>query len=274
MQKQIAVHREADSALAPPVTEAPRLELAAAPAPKPHEWRGWAHALAQGLGQLIVQKPRTVTLRFGLVRTPEELAAVGAMRLRVYQAKLPYLLQELSENGLDAYDAHSFIFAIWHGNQVVATIRATRYPYETSKYVPESDLAQWLGKRWNTKYLEWGRLLVETTSGVNRLTPAIITYAAVYLHASTGYRHYFGYTRPHVRSSFGKFQVRTDALTFRIPARGEHSYQLLKGSFLYNVLYELPRWLSSFATQIGQRIAQRAGARRLSPPPSPKADQS
>ncbi|MBM7113756.1 hypothetical protein [Archangium primigenium] len=215
----------------------------------------------QGLLNLIVQKPRAVTLRLGVARTPEELAAVGALRLRVYQDKLPYLLQELSDTGTDAYDAQSFVFAIWRGSQAVATLRATRYPYETLRYVPEAELAGWLKKGWDTHFVEWGRLVVERTEGINRLAPALLCCAGMYLRANTAYRHYFAYTRPQVRQqSLGGFRTDKDALTFRIPSRGEHHYTLAKGNFLRTLLFEGPRWAGAFLKKMGQRM------RRTSPP--------
>jgi hypothetical protein len=205
----------------------------------------WVHALLQGLANFVVQKPRAEKLRFGLVKNPEELAAVGQMRLRVYQAKLPYLLRELSEDGTDSYDANSFVFAVWRGAQVVATIRATRYPYETLRYVPEPELSRWLERGWNTDYLEWGRLLVDTTPGINRLTPAMLTYAGLHLFWLTAYRKYFGYSKPQVRRAFGGFRLGQDSLSFKIPHRGDHSYLLLKGDFLAGVVFAAPRWLGA-----------------------------
>jgi hypothetical protein len=203
------------------------------------------HSLSEAVANLVVQKPRSERLRFGLVREPEELAAVGRMRLRVYQAKLPYLLQELSADGTDAYDAHSFVFAAWRGDKVVATVRATRYPYETLRYVPEQEFSQWLQDGWNTDYLEWGRLLVDTSEGLNRVTPALITYAGLHLHWLTPYRKAFGHTRPHAKRSFDLFRMDVSSLTFRIPHRGEHSYLLVKGDLLNNVIFAVPRWLGA-----------------------------
>jgi hypothetical protein len=207
----------------------------------------WVHAVAQGLANCVVQKPRTETLRFGLVKTPEELAAVGRMRLRVYRAKLPYLLQELAEDGTDAHDAHSFVFAAWREEQVVATFRATRYPYETLRYVPEPELSGWLAEGWNTDYIEGGRLLVDAGPGINRLTPALITYGGLYVNWLTPYRKFFGYSRPHVHRAFDGFLMEKSPLSFQIPHRGTHSYVLLKGDFRKGVAHATPRWLASVA---------------------------
>jgi hypothetical protein len=207
------------------------------------------HALAQEVANAVVQKPREETLRFGLVTEPDELAEVGRLRLRVYQQKLPYLLQELSAEGLDGHDAHSFIFAAWRGDRMVASLRATRYPYETLRYVPEQALASWMGEGWKTDYLEGGRLLVDTTQGLNRVTPALVSYVGLYLHGLTAYRKFFGYARPKSRRSFGGFLMEQHSLHFRIPTRGEHSYTLFKGEFLKGVLFEAPRWLGALATR-------------------------
>ncbi|HEX5752704.1 MAG TPA: hypothetical protein VFZ09_41250 [Archangium sp.] len=245
--EQLAASFEVVNEVLPSQGAARSLRAIAAPGREPGLRERWVHAFAQGAAHLVVQKPRSETLRFGLVREPEEFAAVGRMRLRVYGAKLPYLLKELSPEGMDAYDAHSFIFATWWKDRVVATVRTTRYPYETLRYVPEPALSSWMKEGWDTDFLEWGRLLVDSTEGFNRLTPALLTYAGLYLHGLTPYRKYFGYARPHGRKSFSGFQLSQNAPSFTIPERGEHAYQLLKGELSREVLFSVPRWLGSLA---------------------------
>lgn len=213
-------------------------------------WERSVHALAQWLANRVVRKPRGETLRFGLVKTPEELAQVGQMRLRVYQSKLPYLLQELSADGTDAYDAHSFVFAVWRGEQVVATLRATRYPFETLRYVPEPELGRWLGGDWKNETLEFGRLLADAGPGFGRLTAAMLSYAGVYVNGLTTYRKCFGYSRPHVHQSFNRFRRDTNPLSFQIPHRGTHAYVLVKTEFLKGLLHAIPGWLAAVAKSL------------------------
>lgn len=239
-----------EEVLRSPSNDAIPLQDLAFPVPRGGLWQRFVHACAHTAANLVVHKPASMKLRFGLVNDTKQLAALGQMRLKWYQAKLPYLLPEFSTNGLDAYDAHSFLFAAWAGDQVVATIRATPYPYETLKYVPETEMSTWLGEGWRTHYLEWGRLLAVSPEGVNRVTPALITYAGLYLFGLTSYGRYFGYTRPKVKKSFGLFLMEENTLQFTIPHRGEHSYLLIKGAFLKGVLFAVPRWLGALARKI------------------------
>lgn len=215
------------------------------------EWVGnrrerLVHAFLEKLANYaVVQKQSPEELRFGLVCERADMVAVGRMRQRVYAVKLPYLLQELAADGTDAFDANSYVFAVWRGDQVVATLRATRYPYETMQHVSESKLSGWLGQGWDSEYIEWGRLLVDRTDGLNRLVPALVTYAGLYVYWLTSYRKYFGYARLKVRPSFGGFLTEQSPFTFQIPRRGEHSYSLMKGEFLRGSLLESPRWLGA-----------------------------
>ncbi len=218
--------------------------------PPPEEgsrWDGRVQALLNPVANSVVRKPRGERLRFRRVRTAEELAAVGRLRLKVYREKLPYLLKELSEDGTDAYDAHSFVFAAWRGEQVVASIRATRYPFETLKYVPEATLGGWLGEGWERLSLEWGRLVADTPPGFGRLTPALLSYAGPYLGCVTPYRTCFGYTRLETRRTFSGFWGDRGDFRFKIPDRGDHDYALSKTDFVSGSLMALPRWLGSMA---------------------------
>lgn len=227
-------------ALPPPRVVAPVPEAAS-------RWERYVHAVLEPMANAVVRRPGGERLRFGLVKTPEEFAAVGRMRLKVYREKLPYLLQELSADGLDAYDARSFVFAAWRGAQVVATLRATRYPFETLNYVPEPQLSHWLGDGWSTHSLEWGRLAADTPQGFSRLSPAMFSYAGPYLACLTPYRKCFGYSRPEVHRAFSGFRGEKNPLRFKIPHRGEHEYVLVKTEFVRGSLLATPRWLGSLA---------------------------
>lgn len=217
----------------------------------PHEaasrWERSVHAVLETVANAVVRKPRAERLRFGLVKTPEELAAVGRMRLKVYREKLPYLLKELAEDGTDGYDAHSFLFAVWRGEQVVASIRATRYPFETLRYVPEPELAGWLGRDWKSDAVEWGRLVADTPEGFRRLTPALLSYGGPYLGCLTSHRQCFGYTRHETQRVYRGFRGQQHPNPFHIPHRGEHAYVLVKTQFLKGTLLAAPRWLGSLA---------------------------
>lgn len=137
----------------------------------------------------------------------------------------------MTQDGIDEFDGHSTIFAAWDGDDPVATLRLTRYPYETLNYVPESYLSQFLGDRWRSEYLEFSRLVVSPNFRSHRVSHALATYAGLKVLTCTGYRKYFGYTTPLVRRLLSMFRFEREVLEFQIPSRGTHSYLLLRGDF-------------------------------------------
>lgn len=197
---------------------------------------------ANYLAKLVVRGP-SPALQFREVSSDRDWERVRELRKRCYPTALPYLVSQLDERGGDPHDRHSFVFAAFLGEQAVATIRATVYPYETLDYVSEAKLAAFLGPGWQTEYIEWGRLLVERRYAGMRLLPALITFAGLRVLALTKYRYYFGYTRPSTRKLIAKFALDGDELEFGIPQRGSHTYSVSKGSFKAALFREMPKWL-------------------------------
>lgn len=180
----------------------------------------------------FTMQPQFRDLRFARVETREQCEQVRQFRKRVYAENLKYMLNQMGESGLDEYDSRSMIFAAWRHDAVAGTIRLTSRPFESEKYIEQASLENFLGENWKHNYLEWSRLLVDTSLKIKGLLAAMTIYAGLYALAYTDYTKYFGYTRNHVRRLFTRFQVKNEALQFYIPSRGEHSYLLLKGSFL------------------------------------------
>jgi len=204
------------------------------------------------LSSLVVTGPERASVRFCEVSTAEDWRRVRELRLRCYPKALPYLVDVLEPDGSDRHDRHSFVYAAFLGDQAVATIRATAYPYETLDHLSEADLHGFLGAGWKTDYIEWGRLLVDDTYAKMRLTPALITYAGLRLLTLTPYRSYFGYTKPHVREMVSRFPIDSDTLRFKIPARGDHDYLMTKGTISSAAVREIPRWLRRISNKMAR----------------------
>jgi N-acyl-L-homoserine lactone synthetase len=180
----------------------------------------------------ILNLPQSVKLRFGKVETKSDWRSVMAFRLKMYDTTVKYMLDELRPDGSDAYDSHSFIFAVWHEELVVGTIRLTPTPFETMQFLTPDQLNSFLGDHSEKSYLEWSRLLIDSSLKINTLLPAMTVYAGLNILATTQYEHYFGYTKPIIRKILSRFQIAEEKIRFSIPNRGDHSYFLLKGNFL------------------------------------------
>lgn len=180
------------------------------------------------LNNLLAQK----NIRISRVISDADMQAVTDLRLKIYENNLPYMINQLNENGQDNYDQCSYIFAAWYENQIAASIRLTPHPYESLTFLPSEKLENFLGSSWQTDYLEWSRLMVDSTLQVKGLMRQLIIYAGIYTLQHTAYTHYFGYARPIVKRLFSGFKLAKEKLVFNIPNRGEHDYELLKGSFI------------------------------------------
>jgi len=215
------------------------------------------------LSSLVVTGVGNQRVRFGEVTTAEDWRRVRELRLRCYPKLLPCLVEMLEPDGSDRHDRHSFVYAAFIGDRAVATMRATRYPFETLEHVSEDDLRGFLGATWKTNFIELGRLLVDDEYAKMRLTPAMITYAGLRLLALTPYRNYFGYTKPHVRSMLSRFPIDKDTLRFKIPACGDFDYLMVKGTFTGAAMREIPRWLRRISGKVTRPHASAAPVQRV-----------
>lgn len=184
------------------------------------------------LNNLLAQK----NIRMARVTTEADIRDVTKLRLKIYESNLPYMISQLSENGQDDYDHRSYIFAAWHENKIAASIRLTPYPFESLTFLPQEKLEMFLGIEWQSDYLEWSRLMVDGSLKVKGLMQQLIIFAGIYTLQHTTYTRYFGYSRPIVRRLFAGFQLAKEKLGFNIPERGEHAYELLKGSFIQDYM--------------------------------------
>ncbi len=210
--------------------------------------------IATAIARRIVVSPHARAATFCEVRTPEMWRDVLSARRRVCTKRLPYLLPDLRDDGGDAYDPHSFLFTLHWNGQIVGSLRATPYPFETQRYLPELRLTAWLGPDYATRYIEWGRLVVDGALPFRQVARALVTYAGLRLLFLTRYRRFFAYMHPRVEPVTRGFLKKTNTLSFRIPHRGSHDYIAFKGNFADELAHGWPRWLGSLLPPLGQRL--------------------
>jgi N-acyl-L-homoserine lactone synthetase len=180
----------------------------------------------------LIAAPRGAgTLSFREATTSEDLQQVYQFRIQQYAGALPYMLDELNDQGVDDFDHHSYTFGAWWNDRVVGSIRLTPHPFETPRYVAEGHLAGFLGEQWRSEYLEWTRLLIDASAPIRRLMPALIVFAGIQALTRTAYRRYFGYASTKVARLFRRFALTESEHRFSIPRRGPHGYVMLKGEF-------------------------------------------
>ena len=185
-------------------------------------------------------------VRFTRVESFHDYQQVMDLRVNIYQKNVPYMLTQISGSGSDEFDHRSYIYAAFYDDTLIASTRLTPFPFETSQYIDENNLSLFLGHHWKNHYLEWSRLLVDTSVKIAGITNALTIYAGLDILLTTHYTHYLGYTRPHVRRVFSKFQLENESLSFTIPNRGEHEYLLLKG----NLMEDFEHFIKRFNVQI------------------------
>lgn len=173
---------------------------------------------------------KSKAIYFSEITTATDFKKIIALRLKLYEQSNPYLLDAL-QNGTDDLESRSVVYAAWIDHEIVATIRLTPHPYETTQFIAAEKLAQFLGENYQHQYLEWSRLLVDPNARNLRVMPALLVYAGMKVLTSTQYTQYFGFTKPIVRKLMRKFSIENESLSFTIPERENNSYLLLKGNF-------------------------------------------
>lgn len=170
-------------------------------------------------------------LHFSVVDSPQKWFQIRQLRLATYVKKLPYMLDVINPDGSDEFDARSVVFGIWYEDRAVATLRVTAGPLEISRYLPESTQRQALPPEKAEQTLEISRLITDPSAPYARLMPALIAYAGLSVCLFTDHDHYIGYSKSNIFKKFDKFMCSADLPSFQIPARGEHYYEVVQGSF-------------------------------------------
>lgn len=188
------------------------------------------HALLSDLANRFVSG-NDEPIKFGIVDTEEKWRLVRALRLKIYNEGGGYLKNLVNEEGVDAYDANSFVFYASHQNRFIGTIRLNRFPFETSEFIEIPRLQEFLGQGWNDQYLEISRLGIDSACGIAGVSNALVVYASLITACSTQYKFYLAYSHPKLRDRVFKFEQHKEMLTFRIPGRRATDYVLFKGVF-------------------------------------------
>lgn len=196
---------------------------------------GWSRALVE---KLLQQAARSVAhaddrraLHFSIVNSARKWQDIRRLRLHTYTHALPYMQRVVNHDGVDAYDARSVVFGAWYGDEAIATVRLTAWPFEMATLLPANEFAELVPDSQRLDTLEFSRLISAKHPHCSRVMPALIGYAGMSLALNTGCRHYIGYTKTAVSRIFSKFMCASALPPFVIPDRGEHTYQVLKGDF-------------------------------------------
>jgi N-acyl-L-homoserine lactone synthetase len=194
-------------------------------------------AFIQGFAKSMIKHPQAHWIQFRNIKTPEEWLQLGAFRKRGYQARKPYMVAELHDDGKDSFDAHGLVYSAWWQDEMVASVRLCPHPFESESLMSRVQLESLLGENYQANYLEWTRLLISEKINMPYLLNALIIYAGMQTLATSHYQHYFGYSSLLVRRLFRQFKLSNDNLGFTIPHRGNHQYVLFKGNFLEDFHY-------------------------------------
>jgi hypothetical protein len=185
----------------------------------------------------IIKHSKVDSIHFSKLSTHEEWLLLGKFRRKVYQARKPYMMAELHEDGKDRFDAHGYVYFAWLHNEIIASVRLCPHPFETEQLLQPDQLKSLLGKDYRETYLEWTRLLISPEIKMPYLLNALIVYAGMQTLANSNYQHYFGYSTLLVRRLFRNFKLSNTDFNFSIPRRGTHQYVLFKGNFLQDMHY-------------------------------------
>ncbi|GIZ12319.1 hypothetical protein [Pseudomonas sp. NCCP-436] len=187
--------------------------------------------------RLFQQRYGTNRIRVRQLVSRDELAALSSARLRLYGQRKKYY-ESLFGNtcALDETDRHSYIFALFHDEQIIGTQRVTPTPHEAARHIPREQLLAFAGSGYPQNCVEFSRLIIDKTSPIRNAVDALASTAGVLVALNTHYSHYITYVKPRLQERFTQFAFDQGALHFRIPERGEHAYALFKGNLLSAVI--------------------------------------
>jgi hypothetical protein len=181
----------------------------------------------------------TDQIRIAQIDDPAALEKLWAARLTMYRQRDSYLDKLTNADGSDDLDSCSYLFAAYLGDTIIGSVRLTPPPFEASKYIEREKMQAFLGTENFDQYLEMSRLVIDGTCRIRGLSRALIVYAGLLTSLSTRYERYMAIARPEIAKRSFSFLLESDKLSFRIPERGDHEYNLIKGSFaadFYDIL--------------------------------------
>lgn len=189
------------------------------------------------LDEVFQRRYGTDRLRVRQLVSSDELAALSSARLRLYAQRKKYYESLFGSTcALDEIDRHSYIFAIFHDEQIIGTQRVTPSPHEAARYIPSEQLQAFVDSGYPNNCVEFSRLIIDKTSPIRNAVDALASTAGAMVALNTHYSHYITYVKPRLQERFTQFSFDRDALHFRIPERGEHAYALFKGNLLGAVI--------------------------------------
>lgn len=202
-------------------------------APKPpHVFsRVLFESLIQRAARQVVLGPERRAVRFSVVDSAAKWAQIRMLRLNTYTGPLAYMRNMVSADGVDSYDARSVVFGAWVGEEPIATVRLTAWPFELATLISAERLAAFVPEERRHETLEFTRLISIKRPGLSRVMPGLIMYSGLTLAMNTGCRYYIGYTKSDFSKLFNKFMCDTDSESFTIPIRGDHRYSIINGEF-------------------------------------------
>lgn len=166
---------------------------------------------------------------FGLVSNSEDWDGVRQLRLKMYLGKRDYLGSLIDQDGIDVYDNHSYLFYAKLNGKYVASVRFTRYPFETSEYFNADDLDAFLGRDYQHHYLEVGRLVADSSAKVSNLSQAILAYSIAMATSIQTKTRYLAYSHPRLKQKTFRYNQEEQTQSFYIPERRDSKYILFKG---------------------------------------------
>lgn len=182
---------------------------------------------------------------------PAALGEVGAFRTQHYRGSASaYLLDRFDANGLDEFDARSFVYVARSGDQIVATMRAVPAPFEIEQYVPRDRLQATLDGDLD-RYVEISRMLADPSLAHHGIGSAMAGFCGIDLMMNTKYRGYLAYIRLKGGHPEVKVPAASTHLRFRIPDRGSHEYEVVSGIISVDALW---RGIDRVRTVSGRRL--------------------
>ncbi|MEL7486218.1 MAG: hypothetical protein AAGJ87_03260 [Pseudomonadota bacterium] len=163
-------------------------------------------------------------------------AELRDFRLTQYHRRRGYLPALVRPDGGDDLDRSSYLFLARCDGAPVATVRFCFDSLEVEKYYDGAQLEAFLGPDFRNTTVEVSRLVADPKTAPKGIVEAIVTYGGLAIFFLTQFHSYTAYARSGVRQGAFGFSFDDEREIFSIQSRGDHSYELLRGAFMRDLI--------------------------------------
>ncbi|MFA0057694.1 hypothetical protein [Vibrio echinoideorum] len=181
-----------------------------------------------------------IGFKISTLNSYDDFVELSEFRKLVYKDKNEALLLSYGSGYfIDDLDLKSVVFGFYYLGSLIGVQRVSKCQFEILDFIDYSHLNQFLGYNFENEYVEYSRLAVKKTKGINSRFVAHSLAMASSLSIMLTMRIIKSITYTKSRLKRKNIEFSKDELTFTIPERGDDEYILFKADMLKAMCKEM-----------------------------------